>query len=114
MFSENRIRKFDFHFLVAGFNSQFFFKIVAYERDASGSCFPVQIFPETIGPHVPVNHINMHMGISLFEFQGTLDGLGAAYFGTEGSFRNTGAVALEKNGGAESIKPDVPLVKPLL
>ena len=59
----------------------------------------VESFPFAIGAHIPVEDINLHLRVHLFQLDGVLHGMGAAHLVAVGPLRGAGAHALDEGHG---------------
>ncbi len=75
----------------------FVFQRVADKDDTLLTGFPVDIFPLAIGSDIPVEDINIHFRVDLFQFQCIVDGMGTTDLGAVRPFRFSGTDTLDKN-----------------
>ena len=87
---------------------------VANEDDPGLPGFLVERLPLPVGPHVPVNDIDIAVGIDVLEFQRTLHRMGAADAAAVGTLRLPGTHALNENGGLDVLEGGVLFPEPAI
>ena len=76
---------------------------VGIELNEDDPQFPgpgVELFPQTIGAHIPIQDVDVHLGVELFELDGVVHRVGAADPAAVGPFGLPGAHALDEDGAA--------------
>jgi hypothetical protein len=72
-------------------------QVVANEDHTGLAGFLYRYFLLAVGPDVPVEDVNVHVRVDFFQFQGIVDGVGAADPAAVGAVRLTRSDALDEN-----------------
>ncbi len=95
--TEDRIAESHRNLFVAIGDDRRVIRVVAKKQNAPLTRLLVQVFSFAVGTDVPVENIDVRIGVALFQFQGVLDGMGAAHLGAIGTRLVARPDALDEN-----------------